>query len=55
MIDPSAEYRWRGTVDHIVPISRGGDDAPKNLRAAHQTCNSAKRAWLDHEAFPKNL
>ena len=48
-IDPSAEYRWRGTVDHVIPLSRGGDDVPANLRAAHQTCNSAKRAWLDHE------
>ena len=48
-IDPAAEYRWRGTVDHIVPLSRGGDDVASNLRAAHQTCNSAKRAWLDDE------
>jgi len=51
-IDPAAEYAWRGTVDHIVPISRGGDDTPANLRAAHQTCNSAKRAWLDQEVAP---
>ena len=51
-IDPNAEHRWRATVDHIVPLSRGGDDTPDNLRAAHQTCNSAKRAWLDHEVTP---
>jgi hypothetical protein len=25
-IDPEAEYRWRATVDPIVPLSRGGDD-----------------------------
>jgi 5-methylcytosine-specific restriction endonuclease McrA len=52
-IDPAAEYRWRGTVDHIVPLSRGGDDVLANLRAAHQTCNSAKRAWLDDERAGK--
>jgi 5-methylcytosine-specific restriction endonuclease McrA len=51
-IRPAAEYRWRGTVDHIVPLSRDGQDVVSNLRAAHQTCNSAKRAWLDHEVGP---
>jgi 5-methylcytosine-specific restriction endonuclease McrA len=40
-IDPKAPYPWRATIDHVVPISEGGDDAPHNLRAAHQTCNSA--------------
>lgn len=30
------------TMDHIVPISAGGDDAPHNVRACHSLCNSIK-------------
>lgn len=29
-------------VDHIVPISQGGDDEPENLALACQGCNSRK-------------
>ena len=30
-------------VDHIVPVSRGGDpDDPENLQATHLACNRAK-------------
>lgn len=32
------------TVDHIVPISRGGADVPENLQTAHWRCNRAKGA-----------
>jgi len=31
-------------IDHIVPISQGGDDAPHNLQATHATCNKSK--WI---------
>lgn len=51
-IDPGAKVRWRGTADHVVPLSRGGDDAPHNLRAAHQACNSSKNRSLDGERYP---
>jgi 5-methylcytosine-specific restriction endonuclease McrA len=27
------------SVDHLVQLSRGGSDAPANLRAAHLQCN----------------
>lgn len=30
------------TVDHIVPLSRGGDSGASNLTAACRPCNSAK-------------
>jgi len=39
------------TVDHIIPISRGGHDGVDNLRAACTHCNSSRggprtsRAW----------
>lgn len=39
-IDPAAtDHRWRGTLDHLVPVSEGGDDVAWNVRPAHQTCN----------------
>lgn len=44
---------WRLTMDHIVPVSRGGSDAIENLCVACAGCNSDKgtmtgdeyRAW----------
>jgi hypothetical protein len=30
-------------IDHIVPVSWGGSDNPRNLAPAHTSCNSAKR------------
>lgn len=39
------------TLDHIVPLSRGGANGPRNLTTACRGCNSAKNArtpgeWL---------
>ncbi|WP_455360009.1 HNH endonuclease [Streptomyces sp. SYSU K21746] len=34
---------WAFTLDHLVPLSRGGDLlAPANARSAHRRCNSAR-------------
>lgn len=33
---------WRGTVDHAVPLSRGGYDGIGNLLAMHADCNARK-------------
>ena len=30
------------SLDHVVPLSLGGDDTPANVRAAHLGCNLAK-------------
>lgn len=37
----------RPSLDHIVPVSVGGDDAPENLQLAHLSCNVQKgaRSW----------
>ena len=32
------------SIDHIVPISKGGADAPINLQATHLLCNISKHA-----------
>jgi 5-methylcytosine-specific restriction endonuclease McrA len=31
-----------GTVDHVVPLSKGGSDDPDNLKLAHWVCNVRK-------------
>ena len=33
-------------VDHIVPLHRGGADVRANKQAAHNECNSRKRARI---------
>lgn len=39
------------TLDHVVPLSRGGDHAPGNLVAACQSCNQLKGSDLPAEFF----
>lgn len=36
------------SIDHIVPLSRGGDDVAANKRAAHLVCNTRRGAQM-HE------
>lgn len=33
-----------GSIDHIVPLSKGGDDSPINVQASHLRCNVGKHA-----------
>lgn len=37
-------HRLSPTVDHIVPLSKGGAHTPDNLQWAHMACNSSKGA-----------
>ena len=32
------------SIDHIVPLSKGGDDSPVNIQASHLRCNLGKHA-----------
>lgn len=32
------------SIDHIVPLSKGGDDSPANVQATHLRCNVGKHA-----------
>ena len=32
------------SIDHLVPLSAGGPDAPENVRLAHLRCNSVRQA-----------
>lgn len=35
------------TVDHIIPLSKGGDNTWDNVQLAHHRCNSGKRDRVD--------
>jgi hypothetical protein len=41
---------WRASIDHIVPLAKGGWDIAANKRAAHALCNEASQAH-----YPKGL
>lgn len=45
-IDPDCRYPDPEcpTIDHVIPLSRGGTGLRENLKAAHMRCNSAKGA-----------
>jgi excisionase family DNA binding protein len=48
------------TLDHIIPIGRGGKDEEDNCQLAHAHCNASKQARLEEElrardAMPLNL
>ncbi|MEL7043064.1 MAG: HNH endonuclease [Pseudomonadota bacterium] len=34
--------KHRATIDHILPVSKGGTDDPGNLQLAHAQCNKVK-------------
>lgn len=33
-------------LDHVIPLSKGGEHSPENVRVAHDRCNLAKRDLL---------
>lgn len=40
--DKSPDKLWAATIDHIIPLSRGGTHEPKNCQLSHRLCNSIK-------------
>lgn len=44
-VDPDEPYwsKMGPTLDHVVPVSRGGTHTRDNVKLAHRSCNSAKR------------
>lgn len=30
------------TIDHVIPVSQGGNDTDANSRLAHRSCNAAR-------------
>lgn len=43
----------RGTIDHYIPLSKGGTNFPSNIVLACWPCNNAKRAKLPSEFRPR--
>lgn len=43
-VDPTLSRRAKrgATIDHVVPLSKGGADVPENVRLAHMQCNREK-------------
>ena len=33
-------------IDHVMPLDKGGSDTLGNVKAAHRSCNSKKRARI---------
>ena len=44
------ERRWWASLDHIVPIKKGGQHTTENCRMVHIGCNSRKGARLEEYA-----
>lgn len=42
------------TLDHVIPVARGGTSAPGNLVAACVDCNRLKGNLLPHEFFSRH-
>ena len=47
LYDKTADNNWSGTVDHIVPLSCGGEHSMANCQLAHRVCNSLKCTATD--------
>lgn len=47
-IDPKLRHpnKRAATLDHIIPLSKGGQHFYGNIQAAHYSCNSKKRDRL---------
>lgn len=37
-----SSHKWAATIDHIIPLSKGGTHEPSNCQLAHRLCNSVK-------------
>lgn len=54
--DPvSMDVRWpdprSASIDHIIPLSKGGDHTWRNVQLAHLGCNCSKNDKIDDAAL----
>jgi 5-methylcytosine-specific restriction endonuclease McrA len=45
-VDPKLRWPdpWSQSVDHLIPIARGGTHEPRNVALAHLRCNQSRGA-----------
>jgi hypothetical protein len=46
-------HKNEGSIDHIVPRSKGGTNNPQNLQYAHQACNRRKGNTMPEDKKPE--
>lgn len=54
-IDPAIDSPYhpeRRSIDHVLPIAKGGADTPENVQATHLGCNWRKNARLAARLTP---
>ena len=52
-VDPlTTDSRWRASLDHVMPMSKGGAHTYANLQLAHVSCNSRKHAKVLYPGIP---
>ncbi len=51
----TTNHKFSMTIDHIRPLSKGGDSMKYNLLAAHRNCNTRKQDRLKGNSFQQSL
>lgn len=51
-VDPTLKFPeyLSPTLDHVIPLAKGGTHEPANVQLAHFICNSRKSDRMDYEA-----
>lgn len=49
------ESWWRATLDHVIPLSKGGTHTYDNVKAAHWFCNMEKGDKLTLNVAPATM
>jgi 5-methylcytosine-specific restriction endonuclease McrA len=48
-------YKDPATLDHVIPLAKGGQHEVSNLAAAHWLCNLRKHARLEDDTGQRRL
>lgn len=49
---PSHPHPLSVTIDHVLPVSKGGTNEPNNLQLTHRMCNMKKHDGVQPHRFP---
>lgn len=51
-MDEKVPHPMAPTIDHVIPLAKGGEHSPRNVRAAHFLCNCSKSDSLVESQIP---